>query len=139
MELLNCNISYLARFKYFCKVLNRYILLFLPKIRFRCTLRKSGIGFYHFKGSVIVFTPSEVGTLSIGKASGPNGLSNGIIHMRFLIHSGLCLSSHYKLALYQLPIKRLIFALSLKKEIYLWFLIIDRYHCLRLKAKYLKS
>ena len=84
----------------------------------------------------IVLTPSEVElvleTLSIGKASGPNGLiivSFEHCHTSFLIHFVPCLISHYKQALFQLPIKKQMVARSPKKEIYLWCLIIIQYHC----------
>ena len=67
----------------------------------------------------IVLTPSEMelvlGTLSIGKALGPYGLKNRIIRalsheLQWLIHFVPCLISHYKQALFQLTIKKLMFA-----------------------------
>ena len=94
----------------------------------------------------IVLTPSEVElvleTLSIGKASGPNGLNNRII--RALSHelsypfcslfnqslqTGVGPTSYKEANVCPVP----------KKEIYLWCLIIVQYHCYMLKTKYLKG
>ena len=71
----------------------------------------------------IVLTPTEVElvleTLSTGKASGQNGLNNRIIRalsQELSYPFCSCLISHYKQALFQLPIKKQMFARSQKRR-----------------------
>ena len=81
----------------------------------------------------IVITTSKVElvleTLSNGKASDSVIVSFERYHTSFSIHSVLCLISHCTEVSYQVPIKKQMFVLSQKREIYLRFLIIDQYHC----------
>ena len=94
----------------------------------------------------IEFFRTEVETilksLTIGKASGPNNLSNRILrelaHEIFL-HFVTCLISLSTWVLYHLLIKKLMSAQYIKKVIDLYLLITDLYHYLTQKVNFSKD
>ena len=94
----------------------------------------------------IVLTPLEVEsvlkTLTVGKASGPNGPSNRVLKdLSVQLSIPFCSLFNQSLQTGFLPsfypsIKKLMFVLFLKREIYLLSLITDLYLCLMRKPKY---
>ena len=87
----------------------------------------------------IVLTPLEVEsvlkTLTVGKASGPNGLSNRVLkELSVQLSISICslFNQSLQTGFCHLSIKKLMFVLFLKREIYLLSLII----CLMRKPKY---
>ena len=95
----------------------------------------------------IVLTPLEVQlileTLSLGKASGPNGLSNWILRELAVQVSSPCCSlfliSRCDLVKSQHHIRKQMFALFQRKETYLLSLITDPFLCLIPKINYLRG
>ena len=73
----------------------------------------------------VILTPQEVQSvieiLPLGKASGPNGLNNRILReflLKYLLHIVLSSTSHCDLDFFQIHIRKLMYALCPKKEIY---------------------